>query len=112
MMGAIAWYGCWLPDLRAPRAEIFMVADTLPSGAQLDVAVARLHELQIRIKTDSLDLPVEPSLTAKEEVLARFQPLFSADHLPLLTEEEFRSFLIFRNNRHWSGLQRLGPGIC
>lgn len=89
-----------------------MVADTMPSGAQLDTAVARLHELQIRIKTDSLDLPVEPSLTAKEEVLARFQPLFSADHLPLLTEEEFRSFLIFRNNRHWSGLQRLGPGIC
>lgn len=45
-------------------------------------------------------------------MLARFQPLFAPAHLPYLTEAEFRSFLPFRSNQHWSGLQRLGPRMC
>ena len=45
-------------------------------------------------------------------MLARFQPIFSPAHLPELTEIEFRSFLPLSSNKHWSGLQRLGPRMC
>ncbi|MFC1851835.1 hypothetical protein ACFL27_16715 [candidate division CSSED10-310 bacterium] len=51
---------------------------------------------------------VEP----EEAVLARFQPIFSAEHIPSLTEEEFRSFLLPENNHHWSGLHRQGSRMC
>lgn len=39
-------------------------------------------------------------------MLARYQPIFSPAHIPDLTEEEFRSFLYFENNKHWTGLHR------
>lgn len=45
-------------------------------------------------------------------MLARYQPIFAPEHLPKLTEEEFRSFLVFKNNQHWVGLQRGGSAIC
>jgi hypothetical protein len=43
---------------------------------------------------------------AKKEVLARFQPIFSIDHIPQLTEQEFRALLLFENNKHWTGISR------
>lgn len=46
-------------------------------------------------------------LGGKDEVLDRYQPIFSPDHIPLITEEEFKSFLNYKNNRHWGGLQRV-----
>ena len=48
---------------------------------------------------------VEP----RDQVLARFQPIFSIDHMPAISAEEFHSFLLFDNKHHWSGLQRQGP---
>lgn len=45
-------------------------------------------------------------MRAKEEVLARYQAIFSPDHISHLTEEAFRSFLYFENNKHWTGLYR------
>jgi hypothetical protein len=45
-------------------------------------------------------------------VRARFEPIFRPGNLPKLTAEDFRSFLVFRNNQHWVGLHRMGPGIC
>jgi hypothetical protein len=51
-------------------------------------------------------------LAAGPVVLARYQPIFAPEHLPKLTEEEFRSFLVFKNNQHWVGLQRSGSAIC
>lgn len=55
---------------------------------------------------------LNPLLDVKAEVLERFQPIFAPDHLPQLTEQEFRSFLLFENNHHWSGLQRHWPMMC
>lgn len=55
---------------------------------------------------------VSEILAARDEVLARYQPLFNQEHLPKLSEEEFRGFLSFRNNRHWRSLDRLGSAIC
>jgi len=47
----------------------------------------------------------------EQEVLARYQPVFAPDAIPTLTEEEFRSFLLFENNHHWP-LHRQGARIC
>lgn len=44
----------------------------------------------------------------RDVVLARYQPAFKLENIPGLTENEFRSFLYFENNRHWSGLYRKG----
>ena len=46
------------------------------------------------------------TVQACDEVFERYQPIFNPDHLPELTEEEFRSFLYFENNKHWTGLYR------
>jgi len=47
----------------------------------------------------------------KDEVLARYQEVFTPDGISQLQTEDFRNFLMFRNNKHWTGLQRLGPWI-
>lgn len=54
---------------------------------------------------------LKPLIEARDEVIGRYQPLFTREGIAGLTPEEFREFLMFRNNRHWSGLQRLGPRV-
>jgi hypothetical protein len=44
----------------------------------------------------------------REETLAKYQPVFSPDHIPFLTKSEFYDFLLFRNNHHWDSLHRVG----
>jgi hypothetical protein len=48
----------------------------------------------------------------QKKVLARYQETFKPENLAQLTEEEFRQFLLFKNNRHWHALHRLGSAIC
>ena len=48
----------------------------------------------------------------RDEVLARYRPIFSSEHIPILTKEEFTSFLYSENNHHWSGLYRKGLGAA
>jgi len=70
---------------------------------ELDHAVERLRATLARAKQrENFQAGVE----ARDEVLARYQPIFTPQHLPDLTEEEFRSFLYFENNKHWTGLYR------
>jgi len=45
---------------------------------------------------------------AKASVLEKYQPIFNMDNLDALTAEEFRSFLLFRNNKHWDSMHRQG----
>jgi len=47
----------------------------------------------------------------RDVVLGRYQPVFKLENIPNLNEDEFRSFLYFENNRHWSGLYRKGLAI-
>src|SRR5215217_2283901 len=44
----------------------------------------------------------------KDVVLAHFQPIFSTSHLRILTRSEFESFLLFKNNHHWTSMNRVG----
>jgi hypothetical protein len=49
---------------------------------------------------------------SRDEVLKRFQPVFSCDHVREISEQDLRAFLLFENNRHWSGLHRHSNRIC
>lgn len=72
-------------------------------------AVGLLREAKAGIiKTSTCKEVVEP----RDEVFARYQPIFHPDHIPNLTAEEFKSFLLFENNRHWTGLHRQSAKIC
>lgn len=51
------------------------------------------------------------SIDARKAVLGAFQPVFAPTHLRQITAEEFRSFLVFKNNQHWMNLQRHGPAL-
>ena len=63
------------------------------------------------LKSSASDQGLKSLVDAREEVLSRYQPMFTAEGIKNLTEDEFRDFLMPRNNRHWSGLQRMGPRI-
>lgn len=74
---------------------------------------------QLRVTLATLDKTSAPGGTVLEQIVkpregvfARFGPVFRPEHLPELTEEEFRSFLIFENNCHWTGLHRQGSRMC
>jgi len=43
---------------------------------------------------------------AEQEVIARYGELFNPNNINNLTAEDFKSFLLFKNNRHWSGIFR------
>ncbi len=71
--------------------------------------IGKLREALINIKKTTIYKEiVEP----KDAVLARFQPIFSVEHVPEITEEEFWSFLLLENNHHWTGLNRHGSRMC
>lgn len=72
-------------------------------------AVGRLRSAMSRANKSPF---VADILEAKDEVLARYNPIFSIEHLPELQEVEVKSFLRFENNRHWTGLHRQGNRIC
>lgn len=63
---------------------------------QLREALARL-----RASADAERVGIE-----RDQVLARFQPIFTLEHMPDLTVEEFVPFLYIENNKHWSSLYR------
>jgi hypothetical protein len=49
---------------------------------------------------------VRDIIQSRDVVFARYQPIFKLENISKLSEDEFRSFLYFENNRHWSGLYR------
>lgn len=48
---------------------------------------------------------------ARDTVLERYRPIFSPEQVADLTADEFKSFLLFQNNRHWLGIHRQGNQI-
>ncbi len=49
---------------------------------------------------------------ARDQVFAVYQPVFSRENINAITEEQFKSFLLMENNKHWTGLHRQGHRIC
>lgn len=51
----------------------------------------------------------DPDRVAETQaMLAYFGTLFHPDNLAHLTKEEFKSFLLIKNNKHWDGIHRQG----
>jgi hypothetical protein len=48
---------------------------------------------------------------AKDVVVARFGPLFTAEGTKKLEAEQFGPFLLFENNHHWTSLNRQGDRL-
>lgn len=83
--------------------------DIAMSDEKYAPALGRLRQTLADIKkSDNWNKIVEP----KDRVIARFQPLLNADHLPHLTEEEIRPFFYFEHNRHWTSLYRQVNRVC
>ena len=74
-------------------------------------AIQQLRETLSKIRPDSADELYRMAVEirdAKNAVLQRYQPVFAPQNVQDLTAEEFRSFLLFRNNRHWDHMHRQG----
>lgn len=71
-------------------------------------ALGRLKGLLRDSKEDST---LNEFIGAQSEVLSRYKEIFTPEGIGQLEADDFRNFLMFRNNRHWTGLQRLGPRI-
>jgi hypothetical protein len=71
--------------------------------SEFDQAVERLRSILFKAQQES-DLATK--VKARDEVLARYQPIFAPANLTNLSEEEFRSFLYIENNQHWDRLYR------
>ncbi len=84
--------------------EIMVASAPVPADV-----IGKLREALASIKNTDI---YEEVVELKDAVLARFQPFFNPDHVTDITEEEFRSFLLFDNNHHWTGLHRQGPRMC
>jgi hypothetical protein len=68
-----------------------------------------LQRLQTALLKTDEDEELLHILEVREQVLSRFQPIFSQENLPDLGAHEFHSFLLLENNQHWSGLHRHSP---
>lgn len=72
-----------------------------------------LDKLRRILKTvhEEKDEELTRIVSAREDVLNHYQPIFSPDHIPNLTTDEFKSFLLIRNNQHWDSIHRQGNRI-
>jgi hypothetical protein len=46
------------------------------------------------------------SIEDKDSVLDEYRPIFQPEEVESLTEQVFKEFLLYKNNRHWTGLHR------
>lgn len=84
---------------------------TMISQGAIKSAATRLQAVLARARAGK-DPELKALIDAKVEVLNRYQPIFSVEHISDLTEVEFKGFLLCKNNHHWSGLHRKGNSLC
>jgi hypothetical protein len=82
----------------------YEMSETVPPDV-----IGQLREFVVAFRKSSV---YEEIVLPKEPVLERYGPAFSPEGVKEITPEEFRSFLLIENNRHWSGLHRSGPKMC
>lgn len=70
-------------------------------------AIGKLKEVKAKVVADEAEF--QEMMEAKDSVLRQYGEIFSQENIPTITVEEFHSFLLFSNNKHWSGLQRHSP---
>ena len=66
-------------------------------------AISQLRNLLSILRNND---EIKEMISARKEVYAKYQPIFSLNKISELSEDDFKSFLDFKNNRHWTGLDR------
>ena len=74
-----------------------------------DDAIVKLKQALASLQDSDLYNEI---ILPRDDVLGRYGSLFSPEGIANLTEDEFKSFLLFENNHHWTSLHRQGPRIC
>lgn len=95
------------------HTNVVPMIDITSHNDALDRAAQRLRSIlaTMNVSANEVDLEAPSTMRARDEVIARYQPMFHPDNLGRLTEEDFQGFLLFRNNKHWMALHRLGSQI-
>jgi hypothetical protein len=89
-------------------AAFEVMGDIMSDGLTADV-IGQLRATTVAFQRSAMYRQiVEP----RDQVLARFQPIFSINHVPSISADEFKSFLLFENNHHWTGLHHQGTRMC
>ena len=69
-------------------------------------------DLQTIIKKANIEWKQNPSHAVDElEVISEYSYMFNPKNIDNLTATNYKSFLNFRNNKHWTGLERRGSEI-
>ena len=79
-------------------------------GPLIDDAAGKLREVMAQL-TSGIEAH-DVIIPARDQVIGRFGELFAPERIPQLSAEEFKSFLVFKNNRHWTGLNRHQESMC
>lgn len=82
------------------------MSDPPSENPRITFAIYKLEDV-LQVQTETPDPDFKDITSHKDEVLERYRPVFSLDHLPELSKAEFDSFLLFRNNHHWDSLHRV-----
>ena len=62
-----------------------------------------LNEAILKTKEDYKDVERQND---EKEVIDKYGSIFSPNNLDVLTVEDFKSFLLIKNNKHWEGIHR------
>ena len=68
-------------------------------------ALSRLRRTLESIRSGS-DQELVDIAEARDEVMDHYRPIFDRSTLAQLTANQFKSFLFFKNNRHWKSIHR------
>lgn len=71
--------------------------------------LGRLREAKLKALRSE---EIQGIIAAKDGVIARFSPSFQPGQIENLSEDVLRAFLLFDNNKHWTGLHRQSNRIC
>ena len=72
-------------------------------------ATTQLRRIQLRCEQTP---EFKETIAARDSVRQHYQSTFSLDRIPQLMAGDFREFLRFKNNKHWTNLHRQGGWIC
>src|SRR5438874_7604083 len=82
----------------------------MKSEATYSQGLGDLRATLVRLKPGQ---PAYDEIVApRDQVFAKYRPIFTLQHVASLMKDEFTSFLYFENNHHWSGLYRQGLGAA
>ena len=65
-------------------------------------------DLQEAIKNTREDFHNQHRQNEEKQVIKKYGSMFHPKNLEILTKEDFKSFLLIKNNKHWSWIHRQG----